>query len=187
MAVSPGTRLGPYEIVGRIGAGGMGEVYKATDTRLGRLVAIKFLDPVHAERFQREARAIASLNHPHICTLHDVGPDYLVMEFIEGEPVKGPLPLDRAITIGADIADALDAAHRKGIVHRDLKPANILLTKQGIKVSSSAMIRLLLRSLITSFGVARDRGIRSSGASLSLHWPAAFPFFAGLNCCRRAD
>ena len=99
MALTPGTRLGPYEIVSPLGAGGMGEVYKAIDTRLGRTVAIKTLTSAHGERFQQEARAIAALNHPHICVLHDVGPDYLVMEYLEGAPLRGPLPLDDALRV----------------------------------------------------------------------------------------
>jgi len=134
MPCSAGTRLGPYEILSSIGAGGMGEVWKARDTRLGRTVAIKIAAAQFSQRFEREARAIAALNHPHICTLHDVGPDYLVMEFVEGQPLRGPLPLDKAIDYAKQILDALDAAHRLGIVHRDLKPANILVTKSGIKL-----------------------------------------------------
>jgi serine/threonine protein kinase len=126
--LAPGERLGPYEIIGRAGAGGMGEVWKARDTRLGRDVAIKVCAERFSDRFRREARAIAALNHPHICTLYDVGADCLVMEYIEGKPVQGPLPLDQVLKLGAQIADALSAAHRKGIIHRDLKPANILLT-----------------------------------------------------------
>ena len=109
----------------------MGEVYKARDTRLDRTVAIKISAARFSERFEREVRAVAAFNHPHICTLYDVGPDYLVMEYIEGVPVKGPLPLDQALKLAAQIADALDAAHRKGITHRDLKPGNILLTNQA--------------------------------------------------------
>src|ERR1017187_3501395 len=127
--LAPGARLGPYEIVGRAGAGGMGEVWKARDTRLGRDVAIKVCAERFSDRFRREARAIAALNHPHICTLYDVGADCLVMEYIEGAPIHGPMPVERALKLAGQIADALDAAHRKGIVHRDLKPANILVTK----------------------------------------------------------
>lgn len=134
MPLSPGTRLGPYEIITRIGAGGMGEVYKARDTRLDRIVAIKKGLAPFNERFEREAHAIASLNHPHICSLYDVGPDYLVMEYIEGKQLAGPVDVDEALVLARQILDAIDAAHRKGIVHRDLKPANILVTKSGVKL-----------------------------------------------------
>jgi Tol biopolymer transport system component/predicted Ser/Thr protein kinase len=134
MPVSIGQRFGPYEVVARIGAGGMGEVYKARDTRLDRTVAIKVSQEKFSERFGSEAHAVAALNHPHICQLYDVGSNYLVMEFIEGTPLKGPLPVEKAVEYAGQILDALDAAHRKGITHRDLKPANILVTKQGIKL-----------------------------------------------------
>src|SRR5262245_1944932 len=149
MSLGPGTRLGPYEIVAPIGAGGMGEVYKARDTRLDRTVAVKVLpahvsdDPALRERFEREARTIGALNHPHICTLHDVGHqdgiDFLVLEHLEGQTLverltKGALPIDQALQIAIPIADALDKAHRAGIVHRDLKPGNIMLTKSGAKL-----------------------------------------------------
>src|SRR5271168_382258 len=129
MPLSAGTRLGPYEILAPIGAGGMGEVYRARDPRLDRDVAIKVSQERFSDRFGREARAVAALNHPNICTLHDVGPNYLVMEFVEGETLKGPLPLDQTLKYAVQICDALDAAHTKGITHRDLKPANILVTK----------------------------------------------------------
>src|SRR5206468_2783581 len=115
-----------------IGAGGMGEVWR--DTRLDRIVAIKISKQQFSQRFEHEARAVAALNHPHICQLYDVGPNYLVMEFIEGAPLKGPLPLKEAVEYARQILEALDAAHRKGITHRDLKPANVLVTKQGIKL-----------------------------------------------------
>jgi serine/threonine protein kinase len=146
MALKPGDRLGPYEVVAPAGAGGMGEVYRARDTRLDRTVAIKVLpshraaEPQLRERFEREARAVASLNHPHICTLHDVGRqdgvDFLVMEYLEGETLfdrlkKGPLPIPQALQYAVEIADAMDKAHRAGIVHRDLKPGNIFLTRSG--------------------------------------------------------
>lgn len=134
MALAAGTRLGPYEILAPIDAGGMGEVYKARDTRLDRIVAVKVSKTEFSERFEREARAIATLNHSHICQLYDVGPNYLVMEYIEGAPLKGPLPLDQTLKYAAQICDALDAAHKKNIIHRDLKPANILVTKTGIKL-----------------------------------------------------
>ena len=132
--MTSGERIGPYLIEGPLGEGGMGEVWKARDTRLDRTVAIKISKAEFGERFAREAHAVAALNHPNICTLYDVGPNYLVMEHIEGTPLKGPLPVQKAVEYASQILDALDAAHRKGIVHRDLKPANILVTKQGIKL-----------------------------------------------------
>jgi eukaryotic-like serine/threonine-protein kinase len=157
MAILPGKRLGPYEILAAIGAGGMGEVYRARDTRLDRIVAIKVL-PAHLadkpelrERFEREARTIASLNHPHICVLHDIGRqdgiDFLVMEYLEGETLaqrllKGPLPLEQVLQYAVEIADALDKAHRKGITHRDLKPGNIMLTKSGTKLLDFGLAKL---------------------------------------------
>ena len=157
MAILPGRRLGPYEILSAIGAGGMGEVYKARDTRLDRIVAIKVL-PTHladraelCERFDREAKTIAGLNHPHICTLYDTGHqdeiDFLVMEYIEGETLaqrlqKGPLPLDQVLRYAIEIANALDKAHRKGITHRDLKPGNIMLTKSGTKLLDFGLAKL---------------------------------------------
>ena len=131
MSLSAGTHLGPYEILALIGAGGMGEVYRARDTRLNREVAIKVSAQQFTERFEREARSIAALNHPNICTLYDVGPNYLVMEYIEGEAPQGPLPVDDALRIAAQIAEALAAAHEKNIVHRDLKPANIKIKPDG--------------------------------------------------------
>src|SRR4051812_28480568 len=146
MPLSAGTKLGPYEIQSPIGAGGMGEVYRARDTRLDRTVAVKILpahlseNPQARQRFEREARTISSLNHPHICVLHDVGIEegtsYLVMEYIEGESLdsrlqKGPLPLKQALECGIQICEALQKAHRAGIVHRDLKPGNIMLTPSG--------------------------------------------------------
>src|ERR1700704_5223614 len=149
MPLTAGTKLGPYEVVAPLGAGGMGEVYRARDTRLDRTVAVKIL-PVHLsdnpeakQRFEREARVISSLNHPHICTLHDVGSQdgtsYLVMEYVQGESLesrllKGPLPLKQALECGVQICEALEKAHRAGIVHRDLKPGNIMLTASGAKL-----------------------------------------------------
>ena len=129
--MTPGTRLGPYEIVGLLGKGGMGEVYRAHDSRLKRDVAIKISAERFSERFEREALAVAALNHPNVCTLYDVGPNYLVMEYIEGESPKGPLPLEEALRIAGQIADALEAAHEKLIIHRDLKPANIKIRPDG--------------------------------------------------------
>src|SRR6187401_3624162 len=112
----------------------MGEVYAARDTRLDRRVAIKISKAQFSERFERESRAIAALNHPHICQLYDVGPDYMVMEYVEGTPLQGPLPVAEAVRLATQIADALAAAHHKGIIHRDLKPANILITESGAKL-----------------------------------------------------
>ena len=120
--------LGPYEIICLLGTGGMGEVWKARDTRLGRMVAIKRLTSAHSGRFQQEARAIAALNHPHICQIHDIGPDYLVLEYIDGQPLRGPVPPAEALRLALQIASALEEAHRQGILHRDLKPANIMVT-----------------------------------------------------------
>src|ERR1051326_2039382 len=125
MPLAAGTRLGPYELLSPIGAGGMGEVYRARDTRLDRLVAIKVSKEDFSERFEREARAVASLNHPHICSLYDVGPNYLVMEYVEGVPLKGPLPVGQALKYAGEICEALVEAHSKGVTPRDLKPANI--------------------------------------------------------------
>jgi serine/threonine protein kinase len=165
MALSPGTKLGPYEILSAAGAGGMGEVYRSRDTRLDRIVAIKVLpqDLVSnselKQRFEREARAISQLQHPHICVLYDVGSQngsgYLVMEYLEGETLadrlrKGPLPLDQLLKIGIEIADALDKAHQCGIVHRDLKPANIMLTKSGAKLMDFGLARTLSFSAAAS-------------------------------------
>src|SRR6202035_1803875 len=156
MTVTSGTKLGPYEILSPLGAGGMGEVYRARDTRLGRDVAIKALpphlssDPNLKARFEREAKAISALNHPNICTLHDVGSqdgtDYLVMELLEGQSLadriqKGALPLEQVLKTGREIADALDKAHRNAIIHRDFKPGNVMLTKSGAKLLDFGLAR----------------------------------------------
>ncbi|HEY6148580.1 MAG TPA: protein kinase, partial [Thermoanaerobaculia bacterium] len=176
MSISPGSRLGPYEILAPLGAGGMGEVYRARDTRLERPVAVKVL-PTHLasslevrQRFEREAKAISQLSHPHICALFDVGregeTEYLVMELLEGETLsdrlaKGPLPLEQTLRYGAEVADALDNAHRQGIVHRDLKPGNVMLTKSGVK--------------LLDFGLAfqRPRGAAGRGRTAADHDPMA--------------
>jgi len=165
MHLSAGTRLGPYEIVAPIGAGGMGEVYKARDTRLDRIVAIKVSHEQFSERFEREARAVAALNHPHICTLHDVGPNYLVMEHLDGETLaqriaKGPLPLSQALGIAIQIADALAAAHRRGVVHRDLKPQNIMLTGRSPAGPGAKLL---------DFGLARvEKQTQGNGETVSM-------------------
>ena len=147
MRLSPGDMLGPYEIGSLIGKGGMGEVYRGTDTRLGRPVAIKVSSHEFNDRFEREARAISVLNHPNICTLHDVGPNYLVMEYIEGDTLsklieKGPLALDKALAYAIQIVDALAAAHAKGVIHRDLKPGNIIITRNGAKVLDFGLAKI---------------------------------------------
>ncbi len=152
MPLSVGDRLGPYEVLEPIGAGGMGEVYRARDTRLGRDVAIKVSAERFSDRFEREARAVAALNHPNICHLYDVGPNYLVMELVEGESPKGPLPLEEALRIARQIGDALEAAHEKGIIHRDLKPANIKITPDGA-------VKVL------DFGLAKTTNAASGAAS----------------------
>ena len=199
MSLTPGTRLGPYEILSPLGAGGMGEVYKAKDTRLDRTVAIKVL-PAHVasspearQRFEREARAVSSLNHPHICTLHDVGHqdgvDFLVLELLEGQTladrlVKGPLPVDQALRHGIEIAGALAAAHRRGIVHRDLKPANIMLAKSGVKLldfglakqgPGGAVVEIMAApgGLSASPTATRQKGLTAEGTILgTLHYMA---------------
>src|SRR5579859_3769107 len=174
MALTSGTKLGPYEIQSPLGTGGMGEVYRAKDTRLERTVAIKILptefanDPVRKQRLEREAKTISNLNHPHICVLHDIGHqdgiDYLVMECVEGETLarrldKGPLPLEQVLTYGAQIADALNKAHRSGVVHRDLKPGNIVLAPTGAK--------------LLDFGLAKPVSPLASGMTLTVETPRA--------------
>src|SRR6266567_7552184 len=158
MTIAASSRLGPYEVLSRLGAGGMGEVWKARDTRLERTVAIKVLpdhlasSPDVRQRFEREAKTISALSHPHICALYDVGNqdgvEYLVMEYLEGETLadrlaNGPLPLEQTLRYGTEIADALDKAHRQGIVHRDLKPANVMLTKSGVKLLDFGLAKVL--------------------------------------------
>jgi serine/threonine protein kinase len=158
--LTTGTRLGPYEVISFVGAGGMGEVYRARDMRLERVVAVKVLpadfaaDPERARRFEREARTVSRLSHPHICALHDVGQHdgstFLVMEYLEGESLaarlqKGPLPLDEAVRHGIEIAEALEEAHRQGIVHRDLKPANVMLTRNGAKLLDFGIAKIRAR------------------------------------------
>jgi serine/threonine protein kinase/Tfp pilus assembly protein PilF len=150
MPLTTGEKLGRYEIVASIGAGGMGEVYRARDPRLNRDVAIKVSAGQFTERFEREAQAIAALNHPHICTLHDVGPNYLVMEYIDGKPLEGPLAPEQALRYAMQICDALEAAHRKNVTHRDLKPANILVTASGVKLLDFGLAKLNAPSISDS-------------------------------------
>jgi serine/threonine protein kinase len=189
MLLEKGARLGPYEIIAPLGAGGMGEVYKARDTRLERTVAVKILlerhaeDPAMLERFEREARVISALAHPAICTLYDMGEHegthFLVMEFREGETLavriaRGPLPLDQALKLGTEIAVALAAAHGSGVVHRDLKPGNIMLTKAGPKLLDFGLAKLHAASQgivapaaqETAAGPLTERG-RSSGRCIT--------------------
>src|SRR5216683_7795209 len=173
--MDPGTKLGPYEILVLIGAGGMGEVYRARDPRLGRDVAIKVSQEEFTDRFEREARAVAALNHPNICHLYDVGPNYLVMELIEGESPQGPLPLDEALRLARQIADALEAAHDKGIVHRDLKPGNIKIQPDGrVKVLDFGLAKVAPRP--TASGNPADTptlmGSQSTEAGMILGTPA---------------
>jgi serine/threonine protein kinase len=158
-AVTVGSQLGPYKIEAVLGEGGMGQVFRALDTRLARSVAIKVSHEKFTERFEREARMIASLNHPHICTLYDVGPNYLVMELVEGDTItarlkKGKLSLDETLRNGAQIADALAAAHTRGITHRDLKPGNIMLTKSGVKVLDFGLAKSSRDNSLTATNVA---------------------------------
>jgi eukaryotic-like serine/threonine-protein kinase len=179
MTLASGMKLGPYEILSPLGAGGMGEVYRAHDTRLERDIAIKVLpahlssDPVRKQRFEREAKTISSLNHPHICVLHDIGHqdgmDYLVMECVEGDTLekrleKGPLPLEQVVKIGAEVADALDKAHRHGVVHRDLKPGNIMLTSTGAKLLDFGLAKpaaLAVAATMTAY--AKDSPVTEEG------------------------
>ncbi len=153
--LSSGARLGPYRIESKLGEGGMGEVFRAVDTRLGRAVAIKTAREQFSDRFEREARAISSLNHPNICTLHDVGPNYLVMELVEGETIaarlkNGPLPVKTALLYASQIAAALSEAHGKGIIHRDLKPGNIMIAKSGIKILDFGLAKSGVDETLTS-------------------------------------
>jgi serine/threonine protein kinase len=147
MSFGAGERLGPYEILAFVGAGGMGEVWKARDTRLDRVVAVKRLKGEYSARFEHEARAIAALNHPHICQIHDVGPDYLVLEYVEGEPLCGPLSPQETVRLAIQIASALEEAHARGILHRDLKPGNILVTAKGTaKLLDFGLAKLMTHS-----------------------------------------
>ena len=156
-----GTRLGPYEILERIGSGGMGEVWKARDTRLNRIVAIKRLKAEHGARFQQEAQAVAALNHPHVCQIYDIGPDYLVLEYIEGKPARGPLHREAA-DVAVQIAAALEAAHAKGILHRDLKPGNILMTRAGAK-----LLDFGIASITTDADATRTIGVSGTPLYMS--------------------
>src|SRR6202171_4620332 len=183
MALAAGTKLGPYEIQSPLGAGGMGEVYRARDTRLERTVAIKVL-PDHLasstevrQRFEREAKTISALSHPHICALYDVGNqdgvEHLVMEYLAGEALwdrlaKGPLPLEQLLRYGVEMAEALDRAHRQGIVHRDLKPGNVMLTKSGVKLLDFGLAKAMTptTSQLSLTALPTQQGLTQEGTIL---------------------
>ena len=195
--MNAGTRLGPYEILSRIGSGGMGEVWRANDTRLGRAVAVKVL-PAEFEtnaqlrgRFEREARTISQLNHPHICTLFDVGENYLVMELLEGETLaerlaKGPLPLADVLRYGAQIADALDKAHRQGVVHRDLKPGNVMITKGGAKLLDFGLAKAAVLE-VNLDGATEHRPLTQEGTILGTFQYMSPEQLEGQNVDHRSD
>jgi eukaryotic-like serine/threonine-protein kinase len=165
MTLAPGTKLGPYEILAPIGAGGMGEVWKARDTRLGRIVAIKKVKEQHSERFKQEARTIAAMNHPYICQLFDIGPDYLVLECIEGKSLSSPLPEREAVRLAIQIATALEAAHKKGVIHRDLKPANIMVADEGsVKLLDFGLAKLYEQDALSSTLPTADFPATQAGA-----------------------
>ena len=165
MTIAVGIKLGPYEILERIGAGGMGEVWKARDTRLGRIVAIKKVKEQHSERFKQEARSIAALNHPNICQLHDIGPDYLVLEYVEGKPLSSPLAEQEAVKVAIQIATALEEAHLQGIIHRDLKPSNIMVTDRGaVKLLDFGLAKLYEQDASISNATTADYPATQAGA-----------------------
>jgi eukaryotic-like serine/threonine-protein kinase len=167
MTLAPGIKLGPYEILAPIGAGGMGEVYKARDTRLGRIVAIKKVKEQHSERFKQEARSIAALNHQFICQLHDIGPDYLVLEYVEGKPLSSPLPEKEAVRLAIQIATALEEAHRNGVIHRDLKPSNIMVTdRDSVKLLDFGLAKLYEQDASISTSPTVDFPATQAGAVL---------------------
>ena len=167
MTLAPGTKLGPYELLSPIGAGGMGEVWKARDTRLGRIVAIKKVKEQHSERFKQEARSIAALNHPFICQLYDVGADYLVLEYVEGKSLSSPLPEKEAVRLAIQIATALESAHKKGIIHRDLKPSNIMVTDEdSVKLLDFGLAKLYEQDASISTSPTADYPATQPGAVL---------------------
>jgi serine/threonine protein kinase len=187
MALASGTRLGPYEIESLLGAGGIGEVYRARDTRLERTVAIKVLNAqlvASAElraRFEREAKIISQLQHPHICVLHDVGNegaiDYLVMEFLQGESLaerlrKNPLAAEEVLRIGIEMADALEKAHRAGVVHRDLKPGNVMLTKCGAKLLGFGLAKPLSATVASGTGSGRSPSVFAAAMTQTMPSPS---------------
>src|SRR4030088_597793 len=181
MSLPTGMKRGPYEIQSQLGAGGMGEVYRARDTRLDRTAALKILPkglaetPEVRQRCEREARAVSSLNHPHICALYDVGHqdgiEYLVMEYLEGETLaarieRGPLPCADLLRYAAQIADALDKAHRQGIVHRDLKPGNVMLTKAGAKLLDFGLAKIAPAVVIDGSGMTEQKPLTQEGTNI---------------------
>jgi eukaryotic-like serine/threonine-protein kinase len=167
MTLAPGNKLGPYEILALIGSGGMGEVWKARDTRLGRIVAIKKVKEQHSDRFKQEARSIAALNHPYICQLFDIGPDYLVLEYVEGKPLSVSLPEKEAVRLAIQITTALEEAHQKGIIHRDLKPSNIMVTDKGsVKLLDFGLAKLYEQDATSSSLPTVDYPATQAGAVL---------------------
>src|SRR3954468_24185116 len=201
MPLAPGAKLGPYEILSPVGAGGMGEVYRARDSRLDRIVAIKVLGtqvsarPDLRERFEREARAISALQHPNICTLHDIGQqegvDFLVLEFVEGESldrrlIKGPLPIDQVLRSASQIAEALDRAHRQGIVHRDLKPGNVMITKSGAKLLDFGLAKGGTIQ-ISPDGVTQQKSLTQEGTILGTFQYMAPEQLEGVEADSRTD
>jgi serine/threonine protein kinase len=202
MSLPAGAQLGPYEILAPLGAGGMGEVYKARDTRLDRTVAVKVLPPHIAARedlrarFEREARAVSSLNHPHICVLYDIGQqdgvDFMVMEHLEGETLfdrlqKGPLPLEQALKYAMQIADAVDRAHRSGVVHRDLKPGNVMLARDGVKVLDFGLAKTTAPKTAAGDGATLTAALTSEGTVLGTPQYMAPEQIEGLEADARTD
>jgi eukaryotic-like serine/threonine-protein kinase len=207
MGLTSGTKLGPYEIASPLGAGGMGEVYRARDTRLDRTVAIKILpahlsdNPEAKQRFDREARAISSLNHPNVCALYDIGHqdgiDYLVMEFLDGETLaqrlaKGPLPPEQVLKYGIEICEGLEKAHKSGVVHRDLKPGNVMLTKSGAKLMDFGLAKAATAGAppssslaMTLSGPSADSDFHSSHATFDRSVVAAVSSWRGFARAKR--
>ncbi|MGH8310202.1 MAG: serine/threonine-protein kinase, partial [Steroidobacteraceae bacterium] len=202
MGLAPGTQLGPYAIEAQVGAGGMGEVYRARDTRLHRTVAVKVLapaiaaDPLFRERFAREAQSISALDHAHICALYDVGEHagtaFLVMQFLEGETLadrlaRGRPTFEEALQIGSEIADALAAAHRKGITHRDLKPGNVMLTKSGVKLLDFGLAKSDGGAVTPATGLPTKQPLTASGTMLGTLYYMAPEQLDGQDADARAD
>src|SRR6266403_890 len=207
MPLTPGAKLGPYEVISPIGAGGMGEVYRARDTRLDRSVAIQLVsgdvtaNPELRQRFEREARSLSSLSHPHICALYDIGQidangsDYLVMEYLEGETLakrleRGALPIRELLKAGIEVADALDKAHRQGLIHRDLKPGNIMLTKSGAKLLDFGLAKRVADSSVANALTAltaTNRKLTEEGSIVGTFQYMAPEQLEGLEADVRAD